>query len=410
VLTDDAGGLLDCAVTVMGGALDEWSVTQVDHRPGRSTTVAYRASVEWPGGRRTEAFGARLSSDSRPTDDDSGVLRLSDGDHEVLLWRFPADPALPALAAVCDREAVADLLRGVGVPPTDVRVRVVGYRPGRRAVVEITTPLTRLYVKVVRPRRAAGIHRRLVLTRAAGLPTPRSLGWSDDGAIVLQALPGLGLRDGLQESGTQACRPAELTELLDRLPAEICELPRRAAWSESAAHYAGVIASVVPPLRARAEAVAAEVTSSLDGGDGVDAVHGDFYEGQLLASDGRISGLLDVDTAGPGHRADDLACLLAHLSVLVIMAPSASDGVRAALAGWIQWFDHQVDPRQLRLRAAGVTLSLANGPYRAQDPGWSDAVRGRVALAEQWLAAARTTSLPDFERALMSASEPSHRR
>ena len=36
----------------------------------------------------------------------------------------------------------------------------------------------------------------------------------------------------------------------------------------------------------------------------------------------RISGLLDVDTAGPGRRADDLACLLAHISVLALMRPA----------------------------------------------------------------------------------------
>jgi aminoglycoside phosphotransferase len=408
VLSDRASGLLDSAVAAMGGTLGEWSVTQIDHRPGGSTTVAYRASVEWPEGRGTENFAARLSSNPLPANGDSGVLRMSDGDHEVQLWRLASDPALPALASVCDREAVADLLRAVGIAPTDVRVRIVGYRPCRRAVIEVTTPYDRLYVKVVRPRRAADLHRRLVLTRAAGLPTPRSLGWSDDGAVVLQALSGLGLRQALQQTGPQACRAAELTELLDRLPAELCELPPRAAWSESAAHYAEVIASVVPALGARAEVVAAEVAAGLEGGVGADSVHGDYYEAQLLAMDGRITGVLDFDNAGPGHRADDLACALAHLSVLVVMAPSASAGIRAALADWAQWFDRHVDPRQLRLRAAGVTLSLATGPFRVQDPVWPDAVRRRVALAEQWLTAARTLSLPDFERALMPASEPSH--
>ena len=46
------------------------------------------------------------------------------------------------------------------------------------------------------------------------------------------------------------------------------------------------------------------------------ATHGDFHEGQLtvtrVGEGWRPSGLLDVDTVGPGHRVDDLACLVAH--------------------------------------------------------------------------------------------------
>jgi aminoglycoside phosphotransferase len=407
-LGDRAAGLLDAAVSAMGGVLDQWVVTHVDHRPGRGTTVAYRAGIEWPHGKRTETFGARLSPTPSP-EEKPGLIRLSDGDREVALWRFPADPALPALASVCDRDAVADLLREAGVPPTDFRIRVVAYRPCRRAVVEITTPRSRLYVKVVRPRRAAGIHRRLVLARAAGLPTPRSLGWSDNGVVVLSALPGQGLREALHQSGPRACRAADVVDILDRLPAEFCELPRTRAWSETADHYAGVVASALPALAGRAESVAVEVASGLDRAGDVRPVHGDCYEAQLLASQGRITGLLDIDTAGPGHRVDDLACMLAHLSVLIAMAPSASGGIRAALADWAACFDRQVDPRQLRLRAAGVTLSLATGPFRTQDPGWPEAVRDRLALAEHWLTAARRGCLPDFERALIRHSEPIHR-
>ena len=407
-LTDPASGLLESAADAMGGVLHEPALIQVDHRPGRGTTVAYRARVEWPDGMSTETFGARLSSGLPRDETDPGVLRLSDGHHEVQVWRFPADPMLPALASVCDRAARADLLRAVGLDPAGSRVRVVGYRPCRRAVVEITTPLTRRYVKVLRPGRAAGVHRRLALTRAAGVPTPRSLGWSDDGAVVLEALPGVGLRNVLQRVGRRACSPDALTHVLDLLPAELCDLPRRPPWSEAAAHYACVIASIVPELGDRAAAVAAAVTSGLDYGAGAEPVHGDFYEAQLLTGGGKITGLLDVDRAGPGHRVDDLACLLAHLSVLVVMAPSESTGVQAALGEWAAWFDRTVDRRQLRVGAAGTALSLAPGPYRAQDPGWRDAVHHRVALAEQWLAAARTAALPDFESALINASGPSH--
>ena len=42
-------------------------------------------------------------------------------------------------------------------------------------------------------------------------------------------------------------------------------------------------------------------------------VHGDFYEGQLFADDGRVTAVLDIDTAGPGERSDEWATLLAQI-------------------------------------------------------------------------------------------------
>jgi Phosphotransferase enzyme family len=405
----DAHAMLDSAVATMGGELHDWSVTQVDHRPGRSTTVAYRTRIAWPDGEHTETLGARVSTKgSFSATRDPRILRMSDGEHEVQVWRFPADPALPALATVLAPHTVADLLRNAGVDPVGARVRVVGYRPCRRAVVEITTPHTRVFVKVLRPGMASDVHRRLVLTRAAGLPTPRSLGWSDNGLVVLEPLPGVGLREAVRRHGTGACSPDELVRLLDELPGELIDLPRRTPWSESAGHYAGVVGAAVPDSAERAIAAADAIAAGLDGAPDDGAVHGDFYEAQLLAECGRITGLLDIDTAGPGQRVDDLACLVAHLSVLVVMAPAASAGVRAALAEWTRRFDQSVDPRQLRVRAAGVTLSLATGPYRTQEPGWARAVLDRLGLVEEWLAAARTGGLPEFERPLIHASGPFH--
>jgi aminoglycoside phosphotransferase (APT) family kinase protein len=43
-------------------------------------------------------------------------------------------------------------------------------------------------------------------------------------------------------------------------------------------------------------------------------VHGDFRDGQLLVAGGHLGALIDVDTAGPGERADEWARLLGHLS------------------------------------------------------------------------------------------------
>ena len=103
---------------------------------------------------------------------------------------------------------------------------------------------------------------------------------------------------------------------------------------------------------------------------GLEATHGDFHEGQLFVSKGVITGLLDIDTIGPGRRADDLACMIAHLSTMQRMTAEQAAGLTRLINLWLQVFDTRVDPAELRLRAAGVIVSLATGPYRGQEPSW----------------------------------------
>ena len=120
---------------------------------------------------------------------------------------------------------------------------------------------------------------------------------------------------------------------------------------------------------------------------GNEPTHGDFHEGQLRVADGRIVGVLDVDTIGPGRRADDLACLIGHLSTIQRMNPEQEAKVRDLLARWVPVFDKRVDPVELRLRAAAVVISLATGPYRGQEPDWrqqtTQMVRSAGALVRQ---------------------------
>ena len=96
---------------------------------------------------------------------------------------------------------------------------------------------------------------------------------------------------------------------------------------------------------------------------------------------GRVVGILDVDTIGPGRRADDLACLIAHLSTIQRMNPAQEAKVRDLLARWVPVFDRRVDPVERRLRAAAVVISLATGPYRSQEPNWQESTRHMVRSA-----------------------------
>lgn len=361
----DAGDLL---AAVLGRAPLDWSVTQVDHD---HTTVSYAARVEWPDGTVTaETFGAAAG---RVPD---GVLRVTDGETEVGVWRFPFDPDLPGLAVACDPVRMGGLVDRLGLGTlTGLAVRT--YRPRRRAVVAVTTSAGTVFVKVLRPDRVERVHD--LHRRAAGACTPVPLGWTPDGLLVLSALPGRTWRSALL-SGARDVAADDVVALLDALPVALAEGPPRRTWGQKAGHYADTVAAVAPSLADRARAVAAAVDHDTPEGPTV-PVHGDFYEAQVMVEGGRVTGLLDIDTAGPGERLDDAACLLAHLDVLALINP----GLTHPGPELRTRFERDLDASALARRTAAVVLSLATGPHRVAEPGWELATAERIALAERWL-------------------------
>ncbi len=313
----DVGDLLAAALATTGEELVDWRVRQVDHRPGAATTALFEATVRRGDATERQTFGASVGL--ARADDHPGVLQLSDGDRNVAVWRFPHDPGLPGLASAGDPEQMRLLLESLGgpaLPPEEIRVRVRAYRPRRRAVVQVTAPGAGFFVKVLRPDRVEDVHRRHVLLHGAGVPVPRSLGWTDSGLLVLEPLPGTPMRSALWSATAPLPGADELVGVLDRLPEEVLDLPRRAAWSEHAEHYAALVGAALPEEAPRAASLGERIASAIEGAPATEPTHGDFYEAQLLLSHGRITGLLDVDTVGPGRRADDLACALAHVEVL----------------------------------------------------------------------------------------------
>jgi hypothetical protein len=112
-----------------------------------------------------------------------------------------------------------------------------------------------------------------------------------------------------------------------------------------------------------------------------------LYESQLLVRGGRISGLLDVDTAGAGLRADDLANFAAHLSVLTLVAdrPKRIKRYGAAL---LDHAEQHHDPGDLRRRIAAAVVGLATGPFRVLEPHATQHTLRRLELAGEWLASA----------------------
>lgn len=380
--------LLAAALDAVGATLRSVTPRQVSYEPDRSLTVRYDAAVRWPSG---QVVNEMLVATTRPALLRAGAFVLDDGDHRVAVWRVPHDPALPGLAAALDPRRACRLLTDLGAPVASATPKLRAYRPGRRAVVEVSAPRARLFLKLVRPGAAHDLHRRHVLL-ANAVPVPRSFGWSPElGLVALQAVEGRTVRCALdQRRGLPG--GAALIDLLDRLPEAGALTSPGAGWQS--ARFADLIRAVTPDLAGRVDALAGELGAAevlLD--EPLVPSHGDLHEAQLMVEGGRITGLLDVDTFGPGRRLDDLATLIGHLATLAIGSPRRPAIERYA-ARRLEHFDRTADPARLRYAVAAVVLGLATGPFRVLEPGWRTATARRVALAERWLASARRLAAP----------------
>ncbi|MGO2993529.1 MAG: phosphotransferase [Brachybacterium alimentarium] len=408
-----AGGLLRSAVGNSGGVLHSWQLDHVDHRPGRSTKALYRTMVSWPeldgpqAPAREELFGASAHIGEREKNlyVAEQTLVMTDGDINVRVWRYPHDPWLPMLPLVCYPDVVGRTLHDLGValgpdPAVPIAIDVVSYRPGRRAVLRASQGDHAVFLKVMQPHRSEEIVERHQRLLAAGVPVPAVVA-HHNGLVVLEELPGRPLARAVIDEGVDACRAEDLVALLDRLPASMYTLPLRPPWTDSVDFYAGIVSSSVPSLGPRLDALVRTIREGLgaleqriDMGPH-DVVHGDFYEAQVFVQDGKVVGLLDIDTVGPGRRSDDLACLLAHLSVLADYGNAGridrtmQERVEGAIHSWRTVFADRVDPTELALRSAGVVLSLATGPHRQQEASWEAATEAIVRVAEEWVSQAR---------------------
>ena len=236
-----AGELLAVAVAGVGGRLVSWRAEQVDCRAG-GTTVAYRTEFIQGSSTRTEVLCATAGG-ALP----DGVTVIGDDELQVGVWTAEADPLLPGMRTAMNPSAVSTLFESCGLGAGEIKLELLSYRPLRRAVVQATGPLGRLYLKVVPPAKVEALHDRHRLLTGAGVPAPRSLGWSDDGLLVLEGLPGRSLRSVLR-SGGPLPDPSELLNLLDSLPNELLDAPRRSSWLERTEYYARAVGAVVPEL------------------------------------------------------------------------------------------------------------------------------------------------------------------
>ena len=390
LLGPGARDIVGAAVRAAGGELATLRRREVLYRPGRRAVVRFAATVRWVGGPAVaETLVAIADADGPP----AGTLVVSAGEINVGLLRYPEDPALPGLRPAVSAPAVAARL---GVPWDAVRLDVMTYRPGRRAVVRVRVGERgegvagfERYLKIVPPGELGALVERMAAL-GGRVPVPELVAmWPEVGTLVLTAIAGRTIREVLL-AGNQAAVDAlpdggALVDLLDRLPAPATGSTARVSRGPlaRASGHAELLTAVMPDERDRLEALVGRLGGPSGTGPVV-TTHGDLHEAQLVVDDGRVVGVLDVDGAGLGRRVHDLGTMLGHLVALGDAVPRR----RLAIDRWRgrlePAFEAAVDPIELRRTTAAALVGLATGPFRVQAPAWRHQVRRRIASAEAW--------------------------
>lgn len=356
-------GIVEFLHAALGTAPRTVRRRQVTWWPGRSIVAAIDVDVGDPDPLRLVAAAGRIPE---------GVGVLGSGDLRIGLWERKHDPRLEGLASALDPRRVEALVGSVGLAgPVELRLRA--HRPLRRAVVEVSTPDARLFLKLVPPSRAAGLHeshRRL----ARVLPVPNSLGVDADlGIVVLEAVPGTTMRQTL-DGGGRLPSADDLDRLLAAIPETDTEGGRSPLQRAAALHP--LLRRLAPGRAALLDDTVAALGEEDPGADRV-PIHGDLHDAQILLTDGRVTGVLDIDTHGWGHPADDPATLLGHLRSRMPHAGRPSSVERVASELEEQW-SARLDAGELRRRSVAAMVALASGPFRVQSSDWADEVAGRI--------------------------------
>ena len=364
--------------------LKDVRVTQVSLRPSQRAVVQLRVVESDHKAETVATYVATLGVEVP-----DGTAVVAGRGHAIGVWRYPHDPFLPGLERVSGGENAIRVLSQLGVDAEHASVRHRSYRPTRRAVLELSSPRARVFVKVVSARRAERI-RSIHAALAPALPVPIVRGWSRaHGIVVLEAIEGLTLRQTLATEDV-APEPAAITGLLERFGRVRLEgrpVPRPSDRAVEHLDFLGVIAPSLATLLG-------ELRDGLRMDDLVGnhthTIHGDLHASQLLGHGGALTGVIDVDRSGPGDPITDRASLLAHLATLAAMEPRHTS-YAPYVAGLFDEFAGHVNSRHLRLEAAAAMVGLATGPFRVLEPDWLEATEARLQLARQWVQEADPT-------------------
>jgi len=398
-------GVLELITNVYdaGGARKRAVLIELHHRPGAGVSGLFEVTDAQD--ERAEAHGSPTQSAHLPTlsqlpasplyvvatseiiePEAPNVVRMASERGDLTFWEHPHDPGLVGLPLASIPESVQRTW-GNGADLLDLET--IAYRPLRRAVLRavFAPPVGDIFLKVLR-KDADLLRRKHEVMHLAGVPVPPTIGPVVEGVVALPRVRGIPLAQAIMDSRIRPISGGQIIALLTAFPAEIASMPARPAWTDRLEWYAHAARTAIPAWAERIDALCDRIERVLETAQRGPVVpnHGDFYEANVFVDNGLISGLIDIDSAGPGYLIDDLACFVGHLAVLPTLDPRYAHVPRYVdeyLADFAHYLElHGISESGLYARSAGIVLTLVAGARDEENPAWEEAAQARLAIAE----------------------------
>ena len=368
---DEARGLVARSLGD-GSRLGALEIARVVYKPGETVAVHYRAEVD---GAAHDAvatriagvdLGARIGKRgyaelARKAEGRAAAPpRVEDG---VLVSWLPFDPKLPALA-----EEPGELERRLEIPVPG-EPELIGYKPRARAVLRANGHVLKAYGA---PRQFEAAVAGLRAASSGPLKTGAFAGALPELRLVAQrAVAGDRPHTAAGAAHTAGALAAELqrADVAGLAPAP----PDR--HLSSAVRKAELVATVLPRLRPRVDALLERLARDLPAGLPLVPAHGDFHVDQLLVAD--TVAVVDFDQMCLAAPALDLATYAADV---VRGRDGDLDSVAAVLDPLLTGYGDR--PEALDWHLAVAILGRAAHPFHRQVPHWPDRVAAMVAAAE----------------------------
>lgn len=357
------------------------------HRHPNPLTLVYETELHSGGSRRYYAKVYRHGASLQAL---HGSAALPVPPLDMLLWAWPADPALPQLPELLDGRRALAWLDGDN-SPSPAEVELLAYEPEQRATLRYTRGDRVVYAKTFSDDRGARIHERfahfwsLAQQDDDAPAVAQPLGWRAGTRSIWQGrAPGEPL---VQVLGSVLPRrlPVRLARAMAALHAQ--SLPTDAMhdpahWLREVRRREQKISRALPALAGRVAALADAIERAafalplpLTG-----LIHGDFHAGQVGVQADATQRIVfhDFDEFALGDPMEDLAAFVTRLPV--DRAPAEVGAL--VIAAYAQEAPERFGRRRLQWHLAVQMLLQASRAFVFQIDGWRDELERRLARAE----------------------------
>ncbi len=333
-------------------------------------------------------------------------------DQRTILSHCLADRSLDALPLLSNSRKLVRLLHNeipglnrnvFRISDKKLKIRIVRFKPERRALVQIKTRLVhrsngrredlRLYVRHYADNLGASVYKTMkTLYQVSGgsslyeIPEPLAC-LSEDRLLFMSELAGERLTDRLAHPpvGNLLKMTARALAALHSAPVPDLNIRTIDNLLDDTKATADSLVTLDPQLSTTVEKLLDWLQElPVLGGNDTAFVHGDFYHDQVLLGENKI-GILDFDRSYTGDPLADVGNFCAHLLMEGLPGEVKEASSRAFLFA-VEYFrssGRQPDQRRLMLWTVFGLLQLAVSPFRGFEPDWKSKSRSILTLAEQ---------------------------